>query len=140
MPGLFDEPTQYAKQNFRRLTLPSIQTTGVGYPDRTNLRGWWEFPAALKQLPKTAARYTQACDGSVRTFFFPREAEGKTARTEETIKALGADPEGAKPQIPRIRACIAVSRKNTPNDLSIQTEILESKEIKLAGRVVPFDC
>ena len=137
MPGLFDEPTQYAKQNFRRLTLPSIQTTGVGYPDRTNPRGWWEFPAALKQLPKIAARYTQACDGSVRTFFFPREAEGKTARTEETIKALGADPEGAKPQIPRIRACIAVSRKNTPNDLSIQTEVLESKEIKLAGRVVP---
>lgn len=137
MPGLFDEPAQYANRNFRRLTLPQIETAGVGFPDRTNPRGWWEFPAKLNQLPKAPSRYTQACDGSVRTFFFPREAEGKTARTEETIKALGADPEGAKPQIPRVRACIAVSRSNTRNDLSLQTEILESRVIKLAAPVVP---
>ena len=137
LPGVFDEAVEYAKRSFRRLTLPSIVVSGIGFPDRANPTGWWEFPAALRQSPKPPSRYLQPSLGSTPKAYFPSSAIGQFPRTAEAMLKLGINPEGAQPTVPRLRSTLAVSRKNAERGVLLETKILEFRDVKLAAPVVP---
>lgn len=138
LPGVFDEAVAYAKRSFRRLSLPPTQlVSGIGFPDRNNPRGWWEFPPALRLAPKPPARYLQPSLGSLQKAFFPSSALGQSPRTAEEMRQLGINPEGAQPSVPRLRSTLAVSRQNSPRDLVLESKILEFRDVKLSAPIVP---
>lgn len=137
LPGVFDEPVAYGGRSFRRLTLPTQLVSGVGFPTRADPRGWWEFPAELRQSLKPSARYLQPSLGSLQKAFFPSSAVGQKPRTAEEMRKLGINPEGAQPSVPRLRSTLAVSRKNNARSLVLESKILEYRDVKLPAPIVP---
>jgi hypothetical protein len=122
IPGLWSEKLTVGERTFTRLLLPAVQLMGVGFPAKEGDLGWWDFPADLKMLKRNPQPFVSGCDGSVRPAVFPSSAVGSFPTTEKEMIRLGVYPEGARPGIPRLRGCVAVSRSTTARELDVSVE------------------
>jgi hypothetical protein len=136
VPGLWAEQVAYADRQFLRLSYPTIEFRGKGFPAKRGDPGWWDFPAEMKQPRRNPASFIMG-DGSVRPLLFPQSAVGSKPTTEEEMKRLGIDPEGAKPGLPRLRPLVSMSRKNSPETLEARIVPGEARTITLQLPVVP---
>jgi len=119
-PGVFIETTEYGGQRFAKLNFQAVDLAGPGFPTQPGERGWYDFPAGTGYPALDPAAYRQALEIAVAQPVFPQSALGKNPTTERELLALGLDPAGARPGIPVLRGFVAMSRKNTPNDVSVQ--------------------
>ncbi|MFZ9931913.1 MAG: C25 family cysteine peptidase [Chthoniobacterales bacterium] len=137
IPGLWVEPVTYGSNSspFMRLRLPPIEIKGIGHPQNRGERGWWDFPAALKQPLRNPAAFTRA-NGGIKQYDIPSSVVGANPTTAAEMERLGINPAGARPGLPFLRVPVALSRSNTNSPSSLEAFIATTNQP--ASFALPF--
>ena len=138
IPGVWVISRFYGGRPVSQIEFPSLdQLVGAGLPQKEGERGWYDFPAETGLALLSSARYAHPFEQGVFQPVFPMKAVGKHPRTGTEMEQLGIDPAGARPGIPTLRGFVAVSRENTPNDLSIDFADSKRRELVLPAPLRP---
>jgi len=137
IPGVWLHTEMYAGRTFTRVELPAVQLGGRGFPQKAGDRGWYDFPEETRYPLLDPAPFRNAIQSGIARPVFPRKAAGQTPSSGDEMLRLGIDPTGARPGVPNLRGFVAVSKMNSPEDVSILPQTVEGMLIGLLRPIMP---